>query len=297
MAKKQVLGTFAAFLSNFIFGLSFMFTKTALNVAHPFIILAVRFSVAFLFMSVLLLFRVIKVNYRGKNLSGLLFMALSQPLCYFLFEVFGIKYTTSALSGIIISLIPVVVIMLSSTILKEKPTVMQIICSAVSLFGVAAISLVSKNTGKNFLGGILLLIGAVICASVFNLLSRRQSDTFTATERTYFMFLVAAAGFNIISLFRFGTGYVNIAFSALHNTDFLIGVLFLGVVSSCFSFWLYNYSTGQISVIRSAAFANISTVVSVLAGMIILKEPVSLLQLILCVPIIAGVFGVNYYAK
>lgn len=297
MEKNKTLGTLAALVSNIIFGFSFMFSKTALKVSHPLIILSVRFTAAFLFMSILAALRIIKLNYRGKNLLGLTFMALAQPFAYFILEIYGIKYTSSALSGIIISLISVAAVFLSFIFLKEKPTVIQIICSAVSLCGVVAISILGGNGGKNYLGGILCLILAVLCAAAFNLFSRKESKNFTAAERTYFMFLISFIGFNAVSFAVFRQNYIPSVLTALSHSEFVIAVVFLGIISSCITFLLYNYATGQISIIRSSTFANISTVVSVLAGIIILKEDMSVWQLVLCLPIIAGIFGVNMYGK
>ena len=46
----------------------------------------------------------------------------------------------------------------------------------------------------------------------------------------------------------------------------------IAVLSSVAAFMLYNYSTSVISAVRSSSFSNIITVVTVLAGVLILKE-------------------------
>lgn len=284
----------AALLANVIFGFSFIFSKMALDVAHPLLILAVRFTVAFLALNLLMLLKLVKLNFKGKKVGRLIVMSVAQPLFYFIFELYGLKFTSSALSGIIIALVPVGVAIFSGLLLGEKPTFWQIVCSVVSLIGVTAVSVISNNGSKSHILGIILLIGAVISACVFNLLSRNCSKTFSAFERTYFMFLVGSIGFNVIAAVTLNENYIQEIASAFGEREFIIAIIYLAIISSVAAFMLYNYSTSKITAICSSSFSNIITVISVLAGVLILREDFSLLQLILCLPIIAGVWGVNF---
>lgn len=290
--RQQLLGMTAALLANLIFGFSFIFSKLALAVAHPLIILSIRFTVAFFVLSLLIVFKIIKVNYKRKPLKKLFIMSLAQPLFYFIFELYGIKMVSSALSGIIISLVPVGVLLFSAVFLGEKPTVKQYICTAISLIGVCSISIIMNDGIKNRFLGIVLLVFAVISAVAFNILSRSVSGIFSPFERTYFMFLIAFIGFNTLTISVLNKNYINELTKALTSVDFIIAILYLAIISSICAFLLYNYSTTHISAIRSSSFSNIITVVSVLAGTIFLNE-MSPIQILICVPIILGVYGVN----
>ena len=68
---KQLLGMAAALLANVIFGFSFLFSKIALQAAHPLVILAVRFTVAFAVLNLLLLTGRFRLRLRGKPLKRL----------------------------------------------------------------------------------------------------------------------------------------------------------------------------------------------------------------------------------
>ena len=291
--KNQIKGMLAALTANLIFGFSFLFSKTALSVAHPLLILAVRFTFAFAALNLLILFGLVKVKFRGKKLGGLILMALAQPFLYFIFELYGISLTSSALSGLIISLVPVAVMFLSTAFLKERPTVLQIVCSVISLIGVGAVSVLSNDGNKTTVIGIVLLLLAVVSAAVFNILSRKKSADFSPFERTYFMFLIGFIGFNILAVTVLKGDYLSGHALCFKSADFIISILYLSIVSSVMAFILYNYSTSRISVVRSSSFSNIITVVSVIAGILILKESFSVLQILLCVPIVLGVWGVN----
>lgn len=293
MKNKQTLGSICALTANIIFGFSFLFSKVALSYANPLIILAVRFTVAFAVLNILWLLGIIKLDFNGKPKRKIILMAIAQPLLYFIFELYGINSTSSAISGVIISLVPVAVLFLSTVFLKEKPSRGQVAFSLLSLAAITAISILSNDGAKSTLIGIILLLGAVICAAVFNILSRSEAATYSPFERTYMMFLVGTVGFNIIALAGLGGNYTNELIRAITSPPFWGAIAYLSVFSSIAAFMLYNYSTSVISAVRSASFSNIITVVSVLAGILILRETLSPAQLVFCTLIIIGVLGVN----
>ena len=78
----------AAIVGNVIFGFSFMFSRVVLLEVNAFVMLALRFSIAFLVMTALIAAGVVKVNLR-KNLKPLLLLGIFQPVLYFTFESLG----------------------------------------------------------------------------------------------------------------------------------------------------------------------------------------------------------------
>lgn len=297
LKNSKALGMLAAFAANFIFGFSFLFSKIALAAAHPMVVISIRFTIAFLVLNILLLFGVFKINYKNKPIKKLLLMAFMQPFLYFIFEIYGINSTSSAVSGVIISLVPVAVMFLSPLILKEKPTGKQIIFSFISLVSVSIISIISNTSGKSTALGILLLCFAVLSAAFFNILSRGEAERFSAFERTYMMFLIGTVGFNIITFIMLGQNYIPSVLTAFSNLGFIVSQIYLAIISSIAAFLLYNFATTNIDAVRAASFSNITTVVSVFAGMIFLKDPLSPVQLICCAAAVAGVWGVNKFTK
>ena len=108
------------------------------------------------------------------------------------------------------------------------------------------------------------------------------------------MFLVGTVGFNAIAAGALRSDYINEVVTAASHIEFLGAIFYLSIISSILAFMLFNYSTGTISPVRTASFSNLITVVSVLAGILILGEPMmSPIEIICCVLIILGVMGVN----
>ena len=79
----------------------------------------------------------------------------------------------------------------------------------------------------------------------------------------------------------------------MQSGDFWLAVLYLGVLSSGVAYGLLNFANGHLTVSESSLFSNVTTVVSVLAGVILLKEPFSLWQMLGVAVILGCVFVAN----
>ena len=142
-----------------------------------------------------------------------------------------------------------------------------------------------------------MLLGAVVCAALFNILSRSEAKKFTPAERTYMMFAVGTVGFNIIAITVLKDKFSEELLKAAKSPEFWGATTYLAILSSIVAFLMYNWATTKIDAIRASSFSNVITVVSVLAGIVILGEKLSLLQLVFCVLIIIGVYGANKVKK
>ena len=122
-----LIGCLCAIGCETIFGLSYVFTQQATNVATTFQFLGWRFLIAAIFMSVCILLGLIKVSFKGKNMHPLFLVAVCNPAIYYIGETIGISHTTAAESGVILASIPVASLVASTLILREKPFKTQII--------------------------------------------------------------------------------------------------------------------------------------------------------------------------
>ena len=297
LQKHNLLPYISATTTSIIFGLSFLFSKRALNVASPFSLLSFRFLAAFLVMTFFMLLKVIKVNYLNKPIKNLFFLALMQPVIYFIFETYGIKYSSSSLAGIMIALIPVIVTIMASYFLKEKPSRAQLFFIVISVAGVGYIALKnSADSSSSSMLGIILLVITVMSAAAFNIMSRKLSCSFTPMEITYFMMGLGAVSFNIFSLCEHVyLGTLNQYLLPFTNKDFIISILYLGILSSVIAFLLVNFTLSKIEASKSAVFSNLSTIVSIVAGVVILHEKFKYYHIIGSVMILIGVWGTTYF--
>jgi len=288
--NKTTFASLAALTGYGIFGISFLFSKIALEQASPFVLLAVRFPVAFLLLNlVILLFR-IPFSLKGKPVRMLLVLGFVEPVVYFICENFGIAMTTASFSGIMLGTIPVFGLLLGRLILKAPITPFQWVCAACSLGGVALTS-AGGEVGFSALG-VALLLGAAVTAALFNVLSTDLSRQFSAVERTYIMLALGCAVFPLIALAQ-NRGDLSAFLVPLSSPSFWGAVVYLAGLSSVGAFFLLNFAMSHISIARSSVFANFSTVISVLAGVLILGDDFSPAQVVGVVVITLSVLGVS----
>lgn len=272
-------------------GFSFLASRTALNTAHVFVLLSHRFLISFLIMH---LFPRQLAGMRCKPRQLLLLLALGvfQPALYFFGEQFGILHSTTIFSGVMIAMIPVVSTLAAVPILKERPTVGQLLFGLLSVGGVIGIGLLSKQSGRLDWIGVAALVLAVVSAAGYTLLARGLSGQTTPFSRTYAMLIVGAVVFTVLALARC-RGDLSAYLAPFRTTSYLLSVLFLSVFCSVVSFFLSNYAISKLPVARETVFANLTTAVSVFAGVVILHEPFSWLGLVFCLVILIGIYGVQ----
>ncbi len=291
-SKNEKLSLLFAFLGYAIFGFSFIFSKQALGVATPFVLLAVRFTVAFLILNCLVLTGKFRISLKGKNIKLLLLLGIFQPIIYFICENYGVKLSATSFVGTILALVPVISLVFGMVFLREKVWPFQVFCALVSVIGVFFTTL-GQDSGSINWTGLVLLLGAVCAASMFNVLSRKISEEFTAFERTYVMFALGCVIFTGIALVQCRENMPEMLLIPMANAQFWVSVIFLAGVSSVGAFLMLNHAMTYLDVAKASIFANITTIISIAAGVVILKESFGIYQVLGSVIIIASVYGVN----
>ena len=292
---EEKKGMLAAGVAYSIFGLSYLFSKMAMEVAEPLILLCVRFSVTFVLLNLLVLSRVMKLRLRGKNLMGPILAGLLQPVLYFVLENYGLKYTTTSFTGMISSISPIFTALLGVVMLRERPNGKQWVCIALSVVGVAMVSLGSSG-GENTAAGCLCLLAAYFSGSFYSILVRKLSKTFSAFELTYVMFSVGFLFFAVLPFLQYGGETVPMLREAVSHGTFVISCLSLGGAASVGAYMLTNYGLARLPAARSAIFNTFSTIVSVASGVVLMRDPFTLLSAAAFALMLAGVWGVNRFA-
>lgn len=304
MNQNSRLGALAAIVGNAIFGFSFMFSRIALGVATPFVLLMYRFLIAFFALNLVALWSKrrtasrpgradwLRFELRGRRIGPLLCMGLIQPVGYFLCESYGIRLTNSTFAGVIIAIAPVVALAAAALTLGEIPRRAQVFFSLVSIAGVILMTVQQRAEGEIRPLGVLLLFCAVLAGTSFNIVSRRLSGEFSAMERTYVMMLVAAAVFTLLALAECRGDFSRLV-APLRSPGFLAAILYLGLASSIVAFLALNYAFGYLTVAKSMAFCNLTTVISLFAGVVFLREPFNLTSLAASALILLGIWGVQ----
>jgi len=292
--NKLIFGIVCALVCETLFGLSYMFTKTAIRNAGVFALLGWRFFLAIILSSILVKLGVMKINLKGKSLRPLLIVAICSPCLYFFGETLGLKYTTASESGVFLGCIPVVSLIASTVILKKKPSVRQVIGILITMFGVIITVLaVGLSSSMSFIGYSFLTL-SVISYALYSV-SVEKAAGYSISEITYVMLLLGATVFIILAI---GEALLNGNMNELlmlpfTNREFAVSIVYQGIGCSVIAFFLYNIAVTNIGVNRAASFIGFSTVVSIISGTLALKESFTLPQIIGAIIIITGVYIAN----
>ena len=284
-----------AVMNAMIIGFSFLFMKVALELADPVDTLAFRFAASFAVMSIPVLSGRVRLNYRGKQVRRLLPLAALYPLGFFTLQAYGLKFATSGEGGILFAFTPVLTVLLAFLFLKETTTLLQKLSIGLSVGGVLYIFILkgSRIEGTD-MTGILLLFLSCLAVAGYNVLARRLVKQFSPAEMTYVMLGIACASFLAVSLVRHASaGTVGQWLAPLASGTFVASVLYLGILSTLVTALSSNYALSKLEASQMGVFSNLSTIVSIAAGALVLGEQVSLYHITGSALIIAGVMGTN----
>lgn len=297
--KKRALKAYAGMaVSTLIIGLSFVFVKISLSHCGVLDVLAHRFTVAAV---VLLLLYAVGIVHRPhlsrKELGQLLGLSMFYPLLFFMLQAVGLKYTTASEAGIISALTPVLTLLMAMIFLKEQNTIGQILGVVVSLLGVCYIFVMNgASIHSESLRGNLIVLLSVFSTVLYYILGRRVLRNYKALDVTFVMILTGCLVFDVIAVTNhLIQGTLSDFFVPLGHSDFLLSILYLGVLSSLLTSVFNNYALGVISASQVAVVNNLTPIISVMGGIWVLGEKLSYFHYIGGILVILGVLATHFF--
>ena len=293
---KYYLPLIANLATGVIFGFALVFIKMGLSYTNQDAVkfLAFRFSVGFITMSLMLLFRLRTVSYKGKPVWLLFLCGGMNPLISQVLETSAINYSPTAQIALFLSMIPVLVVLLSVPINKERPTKRQVAFIIVSVSGMLIINLAGGNMGGGSPLGLFYMIAAIVVISLGRLYIRRASASFTAFETIYVTTGMGAVGFCITTTITHAAGgRLSGFFTGLWAPGFLASVLYMGICSCVIAFLCMTYATGRLPIAVSASTGTLNTVIAIIAGVLILGEELRAADIVGAAVIMAGIIGMS----
>lgn len=291
MRRNDPLAVHLALAGTVLFwGLSFVATKMALETFPPFSMVFLRFLLASGFFLALTRGRSFARFTRREHV--LLFLtALSEPGLYFVFETLGLQRTTAPKAALIIATIPLCVSLFAALLLNERARRSDLAAAVVSLCGVTALVIGDPTfvprLGGAFLGD-LLIVGAVISASLYMVIARNLGGRHSSLEITSVQLTWGAVFFLpgfLWELPRSDWGAV--------GAESLVALAYLTVFATVAAFLLYNHALTLLPASRASVFINLIPVVTAAGAWLLLGEVLTPLQMLGGGLVMAAVFGAN----
>jgi drug/metabolite transporter (DMT)-like permease len=188
-----------------------------------------------------------------------------------LFESY--RYTSVAVGTLCYYMAPILIILASPVILREKLTVKKVLCVLASLGGMVCISGVLSEgvPSAGELKGILLgLIAAVLYAAI--VLCNKQIHEISAYEKTIFQL-----GISVLAMIPYCV--LTVSPDTLTFSPRVVFLLILvGILNTGVTYYLYFGSMEYLSGQSVAVISYIDPVIAVLLSVLILREPMHLTE-------------------
>ena len=284
--KKDKKGYAAACLMSVLIGIQFIFIKYSLESFDDNILmlLFVRFIIAF----IAILPFCLKINFKDAFRKEVIILSLIQPCINLLLQTYGVASSDVSAVAYISATGPVITLLLSWAILKNKPKGKQFVAVVLVTAGAFVINIGSGEGGSLWQIGSLLIFLSLVTRSLFAV---KIKDIIEDIDIKSICFAQIMWGliFYFFTFIIFGKEYNLI--SALTSLDLkAIGsLLYISVISLNLVYFLNNYSLSKITVTVSGILSNITFIVTLLSGIFFLGEEITVWGIVGSVVIIIGV--------
>ncbi len=255
--KKWIILT-----STIIFwGLAFTAIKYSVKYLSPISVASLRFAIA----NVLFALLIIKgKRIRWDDLSKVFALGIFGVSVYHIFLNLGEVYISSGVASVVIALAPIFVLFLSAIFLKEKITYGKIFGTILAFAGVAVIS----DPSYDNIYGIALVMVSTIAAAIYTTFGKSLLSKYDPVTLTSNAMILGS-----IPLYPFL--YESIL--SLQNDPALIAsIVFLGIFSTFLGYLGWYYFLEKEEASRASVFLLTIPVVSLLAGGVLLSEPLTI---------------------
>lgn len=260
---KKYLGIMGLLFVTIIWGGGFVATDLALTSAEPFQIMAIRFFIAAVAMT-LLAWRQIRSITREELKSGII-------LGFFLFGGFALQtvalqYTTPSKNAFLTATNVVFVPLIALVLYKKKVRFQSAIGVVMAIAGAGILSL-EKDFSLGLGDGLTLLCAVCFAFQIF------LTGEYVGRIRPLvlnFLQMTTAFVFSLIGLTVTG----GLSFSLSRSS--ILGVLYLGIVSTTISFLLQTVSQKYVDETKTSIILSMEAVFGTIFSVILLHEQITL---------------------
>ncbi|MDR7235796.1 DMT family transporter [Neobacillus drentensis] len=293
--KQTLLGALFLSLASSIWGGMYVVSKYVLDYIPPFTLVWLRYIIAFVF-----LFAILKAVQKRSgeqeklNQRDWLLIAWIGFIGYFIsisFQFIGTLLSDAHTGSLITSATPAFMVTFAMFVLKEKLTIRKTISMLLATIGVVIVIGWDTKVGTFFTGSIILVGAAITWAllSVYVKIAAKRLSSLTIT--TY------AIGFALLFTTPVMIWEIQSHDVYYQNTYIIIGILYLGIVSTAGAFFLWNKGLELMDAGIGSLFFFFQPVVGTFLGWLLLKEKIGVNFFIGALLIFVGVIIVTFQKR
>lgn len=274
MRKDLLAGYLAGLTAAAIWGGMYVVSKVVMEVIPPFALLSSRLLLGIATLLLVAIFIPAK-NRSLNDIRNYFFVGVVGYGISLGFQFLGTKLSTASNGSLVTSSTPALVLPFAYLLLREKITRFKIAAILLASLGVLAIiDLRSIDLSSNLFLGNLSLTAAAITWALYSVLVRK----FTKSNDIIFATAVMLAGGLPIALPMGVWEYMNQGFGVI-NVAVILGILFLGIISTALAMFLWNFAFTQISAAQASLTFFAQPLVGTFLGWFFLHETITPLVL------------------
>ena len=280
----ELSGHLIALATICVWGSTFIFSKTLLDVFTPVQIMLLRFFVAY---AVLWCMYPKTEKTTARDNLGIFFMSLFADTVYFLCENNALRYTLASNVSILVASAPIWTAVLAHFFIKgNKLRKNTVYGSLIALVGVALVVFNGTVVLKFNPFGDMLSLAAAICWALYSVMITRYihrfSSFFLMRRMTFFAILTTLP-------LAFFMGELNMPLYEFADPHKLFCIVFLGILGSGISYVTWNIATRRLGIVKVNTYIYVNPFVTLVTGALFLHEPITLMSVIGALFIICGV--------
>ncbi|MGI5836305.1 MAG: DMT family transporter [Chloroflexota bacterium] len=285
--SSRLVGSLAALGAVSIWGLTFVPTKIAMMEMGALTLSVLRFALALLIMAALA-WRLYPNAHNLRNVSWgtLALLGFTSVTLFFGFQNLGLARTSATEAGMLSASVPALTAVLAALVYKERVGGLRLIGIVASVVGVVVVVLVGSGSesGGSLEGNLLVLAGTVSWA-FYTLLNKDIGGKMPEV-----LLLAYTMLFGIIFLLPgMAVEIVLVGFGPITPVG-LLSVLFLGIMASGASFFLWNTALRHLDASEASTYINLVPVINIVAANLMLGETLIPAQLFGGALVIFGVY-------
>ncbi|QEL80101.1 DMT family transporter [Bacillus sp. JAS24-2] len=293
--KQTILGAICLSLAASIWGGMYVVSKYVLDFIPPLTLVWLRFIIAFVVLYGILKLaekkQKKKVNIRKKDWLLFAWIGFIGYFISITCQFIGTKLSDAHTGSLVTSATPAFMVIFAALILKEKLTARRLLSTIIATIGVIIVIGWDIEIGSYFIGTIILVGAAITWAllSIYVKIASIQFSSLVITTYAIFFSLFFITPFMIWELQAASIGTV--------NTYVILGVLYLGIVSTAGAFFLWNKGLDLMDASIGSLFFFFQPIVGSLLGWLLLNETLNSNFFIGGILIICSVFITTFEKK
>ena len=277
---------FYAFAAMLFWGMSFVWTTILLKYYQPVSIIFIRLVISSCFLFILMKIFRVRTKVARKDIPFFLLSALFNPFLYFIGENYGLKYTTSTITSVIIATIPLFTPVAAWFFFRERLSWLNLTGLIVSFTGILLLLVRKDLTLAIDPKGFFFLIGAVVSAIIYTVLLKKLSVNYRPIILIGYQNLIGVILFMPLFFFFEYRQFISVT----PNREIIQSFLFLAFLASSLSFVFFARIVKSIGISKANIFTNLIPVFTAVFSFFILTEQFTLLKVAGILIVIFGVY-------